>query len=87
MWFCLCDPMFSRFSRTQICDTDRETQGHSIYRASISSRGKIVEDRNAVRQGLCELLKLADGQMDMLITIGLPCCLMESGDSRGVINI
>jgi len=37
---CLCDPMFSRFSRTLTCD--RQTQGHSIYCASTASasRGK-----------------------------------------------
>jgi len=31
------DP-FNRFSRTLTCD--RQTQGHSIYRARIASRGK-----------------------------------------------
>ena len=40
----LCDPLFSRFSRTLTCDrrTDRHrhAQGHSMYRASIASRGK-----------------------------------------------
>jgi len=34
VWFCLYDPVFSRFSRTPTCDrhTDRQTQtqGHSI---------------------------------------------------------
>jgi len=31
---CLRDHMFSRFDRTSTCDgqTDRQTQGHSIYR-------------------------------------------------------
>jgi len=46
VWFCLRYPVFSRFSRTPTCDrqTDRhrQTQGHSIYRASIASRGKNV---------------------------------------------
>jgi len=32
-----CDPVFSRFSRTPSCD--RQTQGHSIYRACIALRG------------------------------------------------
>ena len=38
---CLRVPMFSRCSRTPTCDrqTDRQTHGHSIYRASIASRG------------------------------------------------
>jgi len=48
VWCCLCDPTFSRFSRTPTCDrqtdrqtdTGRRTQGHSIYRACIASRGK-----------------------------------------------
>ena len=40
MWFCLCDAMFSHFSRTPTCDTHRQAQDHSIYRASIASRGK-----------------------------------------------
>ena len=38
----LCDPVFSRFSRTPTCDRCRhrqtQTQGHSIYRACIASR-------------------------------------------------
>jgi len=42
VWFCLCDSVFSRFSRTPTCDrqtdTDRRTQGHSIHRATIASR-------------------------------------------------
>ena len=31
MWYCLCDPTFSRFSRTPTCDgrTDGRTQGHA----------------------------------------------------------
>ena len=39
---CLCDPMFSRFSRKPTCDrrTDGRTQSHSIHRACIASRGK-----------------------------------------------
>ena len=47
---CLCDPLFSRFSRTPTCDgqtdrqtdrrTDRRTQGHGQYRGCIASRGK-----------------------------------------------
>ena len=43
---CLCVPMFSHFSTTLTCDrrtnrqTDTQTQGQSIYRASIASRGK-----------------------------------------------
>jgi len=42
MWFCMCDPVFSRFSRTPICDrqTQTWTQGHSIYCASITSHSK-----------------------------------------------
>ena len=32
--------MLSHFGRTPTCDTDRQTQGHSIYRAIIASRGK-----------------------------------------------
>ena len=37
------DPVFSRFSRTPICDgqTHTQTQGHSIYSGCIASRGKI----------------------------------------------
>ena len=40
--------MLSRFSRTPTCDRhrlrhgQRRTQGHSIYRASIASRGKMI---------------------------------------------
>jgi len=43
-WCCLFDPTFSRFSRTPTCDrqTQTQTQAHSIYRASIASRGKIL---------------------------------------------
>ena len=42
VWFYLCDPVFSRFIRTPTCDRHRhrQTQGHSIYRASITLRGK-----------------------------------------------
>jgi len=44
VWFCLRDPVFSRFSGTPTCDghghRHRRTQGHRIYRASIASRGK-----------------------------------------------
>ena len=44
MLCCLCDAVFSHFSRILTCDkqtdTDRQTRGHSIYRASIASRGK-----------------------------------------------
>ena len=47
VWRCLRHPTFSRFSRTPTCDrhrhihrhTDRQTQGHGIYRAEHSSRG------------------------------------------------
>ena len=50
MWCCLCDPTFSRFSRTPTCvrqtRTDRQTQGHSIYRASIASRGKKLTNQH-----------------------------------------
>jgi len=36
--WCLCDPTFSRFSRTPNCDrqTDGQTQGHTIYSACIA---------------------------------------------------
>ena len=34
---CLCDPTFSRFSRTPTCDG--QTQGHGYYRGCIASRG------------------------------------------------
>jgi len=43
---CLCDPTFSRFSRTPTCDrrtdgwTDRQTQGHGQYRRCIALHGK-----------------------------------------------
>jgi len=39
---CLRDDMFSCFDGTLARDrqTDRQTHGHSIYRASIASRGK-----------------------------------------------
>jgi len=46
VWYCLCDPTFSRFSRTPTSDgqtdgrTDRQTQGHGLYRGCIASRGK-----------------------------------------------
>jgi len=40
MWHCLCDPTFSHFSTIPACDRQTDTQGHSIYRASIASRGK-----------------------------------------------
>ena len=46
VWCCLCDPTFSRFSRTPTCDrqtqrdTDRQTQAHGQYRRCIASRGK-----------------------------------------------
>jgi len=44
VWFCLCDPTFSRFCRTPISDRHRQinrrTQGRSIYRASVPSRDK-----------------------------------------------
>ena len=47
VWCCLRDCVFNRFSRTPTCDrqTDRhgERQGHSIFRASIASRSKMVE--------------------------------------------
>jgi len=36
--WCLFDPKFTRFGRTPTCG--RETQAHSIYGASIASRGK-----------------------------------------------
>ena len=32
--------MFNRFSRTPICNRQTQTHGHSIYSASIASRGK-----------------------------------------------
>ena len=40
------DPVFSRFSRKPTCDrqTQTQTQGHGIYRASIASRGKEIVD-------------------------------------------
>ena len=38
MWHCLCDPTFSRFSRTPACD--RQTHDYGIYLASMVSRGK-----------------------------------------------
>ena len=46
--------MFGRFTRTPTCDrhrhrqtdTDRQTHGHSIYRASIASRGKNESELN-----------------------------------------
>jgi len=47
MRFCLCDPVFSHFSRTPTCD--RQTQGHSIYRASIAPHGKNIEDKPEVK--------------------------------------
>jgi len=39
---CFYDPKFIRFGRTPTCDrqTDKQTQAHSIYRASIASHGK-----------------------------------------------
>ena len=40
MWFCLCDPTFSGFSRTPTCDRQTQTQTHGQYRACIASRGK-----------------------------------------------
>jgi len=38
----VCDPTFSRFSRTPTCDRHRQTraQAHGYYRARIASRGK-----------------------------------------------
>ena len=44
MWHCLCDPTFSHFSTIPACDRQTDTQGHSIYRASIASRGKKKEN-------------------------------------------
>ena len=46
VWCCLCDPTFSRFSRTPTCDgrtdgqTHEQTQGHGQYRGCIALRGK-----------------------------------------------
>jgi len=46
VWCCLCDLLFSRFSRTPTCDgrtdgrRDGRTQGHGWYRGCIASRGK-----------------------------------------------
>jgi len=51
LWRCLLDTVFSRFDRTLTCDkltdrqTDRQTQSHSIYRASTASRGKNKEKK------------------------------------------
>ena len=50
MRHCLRDATFSRFDKTATCDrqtdiqTDGRTQEHSIYRASIASRGKNLTD-------------------------------------------
>ena len=38
MWRCLCDPMFSRFSRTSTCD--RRTDNDGMYRASMALHAK-----------------------------------------------
>ena len=51
VWCCLCDPTFSRFSRTPTCD-DRQTDGrtetgHGCYRGCIASRGNNRERKCA----------------------------------------
>ena len=53
----LCDPIYSHSVRTPTCgeltngQTDGRTQGHSIYRASIASRGKQIR----LKQPYCRL--------------------------------
>ena len=54
VWFCLCDSVFSRFSRTPTCDRHRRTQGHKIFRASIASCGK----NNFQLSLLCEVFAI-----------------------------
>ena len=40
MWCCLCDPTFSRHSRTPTCDRHRQTQPMASTADAIASRGK-----------------------------------------------
>ena len=40
VWCCLCDPAFSRFSRTPTCDRQTDTGPYGQYRGCIASRGK-----------------------------------------------
>ena len=54
VWCCLCDPTFSRLVELRLVtdrqtDTGRRTQGHSIYRACIASRGKNEPGENEQR--------------------------------------
>ena len=41
MWCCLCDPLFSRFSRTPTCDRQMDTGPWLEYHGCIASCGKI----------------------------------------------
>jgi len=56
VWFCLCDPMFSRFSRTPTCDG--QTDGHRamaslVDRGCIASRGKCI---SVIRQTVTDVI-------------------------------
>ena len=72
MCCCLCDPTFSRFSRTPTCDgqtdgrTDRRTQGHGLYRGCIASRGKKVGygGKDLQKRKLLSLEWKSEGVMD-----------------------
>ena len=59
VWRCLCDPLFSRFSRTPTCDgqtdrqTDRRTRGHGQYRGCIASRGYNQKEESLIKCTYC----------------------------------
>ena len=86
MQCCLRDPMFSRFSRTPTYErqTGRQTQGRSIYRARIASRGKnihicqpLLACQNALRR-LGEITSSEISNLEFQIFSGV-----KEGDKRG----
>ena len=40
VWYCLCDPMFSHFSRTPTCD--RQTDGHRAMASTADAEHRAV---------------------------------------------
>jgi len=41
--FCLCDPMFSRFSRTPTCDRQTQTDGHIAMASTADAKYRAVK--------------------------------------------